>query len=496
MKKLVSIMLAIVLCFLSSGLDATVSAASSESGKPVIYLTYVPGYGEIDQIKGMVVSEDGTAIDPQNYRIAVFLQITPGGSYWEKPTSSYPYVDIQSDGSFSAHFITGGVDYNAQLIHMMVVPRDIEAGGDFYRSKSAALSYILITRGEGKATKITGDGYVNGKSTYTGYASLPADKVNEIFKVASGSIALNVGFYNIGRPGDQLTEMQIKKILKAIQPFTNMVRFYSASGDIGKAYSLAKTMGFQVIGSAWLSGDETADKAEMDALIDLCRKGLCAAAVVGSETLLRRDLRPAELAECLRYVKDAVSPLGIPVTTADTLGEITAYPAVTSLCDFIFFNYYPYWSGVSNEDAVENFIQVAEQLQANCVGKQVICSETGVPTKGQKISSKNDDGISTLAEPGEEYAAQYFDAIRQWTRKSGMQVFFFEACDEPWKYNSEGIAGENWGILDKDLNIKPAYGNSLFFQQKDLTSLLETKDTEPVSLIAYANRALFRVLSK
>jgi len=262
------------------------------------------------------------------------------------------------------------------------------------------------------------------------------------------TIALDVGFYlNGASHGSVLSEKQVRDCLLSIRPFTDTVRYYTCSGQVEKAYGITKKMGFQVVGSAWLSGYSDSDAEELEALIKICNSGLCDMAVVGSETLLRGDLSESKLISYINYVREQTGGR-IPVTTADDIGFFLRSPALCDACDVLFVNYYPYWSKVSDSGAVDAFIGQMEALQKKYPNKTVACSETGTPTAGEAQGS-------ATASP--QQAARYFEGVREWSLKTGTQVFYFEAFDESWKVRDEGIAGGNWGILDSDLKVKDCY---------------------------------------
>ena len=68
-------------------------------------------------------------------------------------------------------------------------------------------------------------------------------------------------------PGSALSEAKIRRHLEAVSAFADTVRFYNAGGEINKAYRIAHDMGFSVVGTAYLGGTESENKAELDALI-------------------------------------------------------------------------------------------------------------------------------------------------------------------------------------------------------------------------------------
>ena len=108
----------------------------------------MPAYGVNSPVTGVVFTEDGSAIDPEAYRISVFLQIYEGGEYWRKPYNDHPYTELGDDGSFSAVFNTGGEDINARILHILLVPSDYTPVS-FPDTERIALDHVTVVRTEG-----------------------------------------------------------------------------------------------------------------------------------------------------------------------------------------------------------------------------------------------------------------------------------------------------------------------------------------------------------
>ncbi|MDI9469361.1 MAG: glycosyl hydrolase family 17 protein [Bacillota bacterium] len=412
----------------------------------VIAMTYTPVYGEFGNFEGLVFGEDGGCFDPASYRISLYLQLSAGGSYWVKPTFAKPYTDLNSDGSFSISYATGGSDQNATHLHIMLIPSTCTPAASFEQTRAQALDYVLITR------TAAGDVTVEPERQAPGQEG--GHKSSGLV-VSADRIAVNVGFYTDGSaPGSGLSLDLIQRQLEHVAEFSDTVRIFGSAGELGKVYPLARTLGFTVIGTAWLCGDENADKLELDALIANCNNGLVRVACVGSETLLRGDLTPDELIWDINYVRERLTDSSIPVTTADSVDVLLSRPEVRNACDILMPNCYPYWAGVSITDAGANFAASMASLKARAAGKEIVVSETGWPTAGQTIGDAN---------AGEQEAAQYFEAVRNWSLSTGTPLFWFEAADEPWKTADEGASGAHWGILTNDFVLKDAYAETDFF---------------------------------
>ncbi len=442
MKRILSL----VLC---TALLCTLLPVSAAAGSaPVIAMTYTPAYGSSDGFEGQLFTEDGSSFDPSAYRISLYLQLSAGGSYWVKPTYAMPYANVNADGSFYIDYDTGGSDQNATLIHIMLIPASCTPGSSFSATRAKALDYVKITRSS------------SGQVTVAPERSLPdapeANPKHSGLRADGRRLAVNVGFYTDGSaPGSKLPEALITRQLRAVSDFADTVRFFGSAGELTKAYSIAYDMGFTVIGTAWLNGNEANDKAELDALISLCNKGLVRLACVGSETLLRGDLTEQQLISDIQYVKDRLNDFSLPVTTAESVELLLEKPALRKACDILMPNCYPYWAGTSIDTAAESFVATLATLRAKAGGKEILISETGWPTAGQGIAK---------AKAGEAEASRYFEEIRAWSLASNIPVIWFDAADEPWKAADEGESGAHWGFMTKDMQLKDAYADTSFFR--------------------------------
>ena len=440
--------------------DLIMEEVKTETGSashPVIALTYVPPYGEGTPVCGVVFSEDGSSFTPSDYRISVFVQASEGAQAYPKPTNVTPYTKLGGDGTFSAVFNTNpqGYDLVVKVIHIMLIPSSYTPSS-LAATQSVALDSVKVTRAEDGGITITPD-----REAPETPGAEPA--INAPFSVSEDKIGFGVGFYTDGSmAGSALSESQIRQHLEAIAEYTDTVRFYSTSGPERAAYSIAREMGFNIVGTAYLTGSTAQDNAEMDALIELCNSGLVDVALVGNETLLDTGNGPKLTAEQLiadiQYVRAGVTDSSIPISTADSVDVLLANSSVRNACNIIVPHCYPYWGGSHIDSAAQSFISQMGALKAVSGDKQVLIGETGWPTGGSSNGS---------AVPNEENAVQYFEQIRDWSVSTGTYVLYFAAFDEPWKAgpSGEGDVGAHWGFMTTQLELKDGYANTEFFDR-------------------------------
>lgn len=250
--------------------------------------------------------------------------------------------------------------------------------------------------------------------------------------------------------GDQVSEEELRELMTIIVPHTQWIRTFGCGSGQEIAGQIAHELGIKAAIGAWLSSDLTANEREIASLINISLAGEADLAIVGSEVLLRDELSEEQLIGYINRVKEAVP--GIPVTTACTYDTILSHPAIITAVDVVFVNYYPYWSGIEVDQALDAIDSWHQQVIAASGGKEVIVSETGWPSCGNQIGG---------AVPSPENAAFYFQSFASWAEANDVPYFYFEAFDERWKVRHEGPQGACWGIWDDNVKLKPGFGDEL-----------------------------------
>lgn len=245
------------------------------------------------------------------------------------------------------------------------------------------------------------------------------------------------------KPGDQLSEEQIKRRMKIIKPYTNWVRSFSCTDGNEAIPRIAREMGMKTLVGAWLGDDPGINKREIDGLIKLGKEGYVDIAAVGNEVLLRNDLTEDELLGFINQVKKALP--NIPVGYVDAYYEFTIKPRITEACDIVLANCYPYWEGCSIEYSLIYMKDMYNRALKAANGKKVIITETGWPNLGSSLHG---------AVPSFENAIKYFVNTQQWSEAEDIEVFYFSSFDESWKVGAEGDVGAFWGLWDKNEKLK------------------------------------------
>ncbi|MGN8225096.1 glycoside hydrolase family 17 protein [Gracilimonas sp. BCB1] len=276
---------------------------------------------------------------------------------------------------------------------------------------------------------------------------MPADEIDSLFRevLDSGIHGLCFSLYEEGqKPGDRISEEQVRRRMEVIAPHTDWVRSFSCIEGNEHIPKVATDLGIQTLVGAWLGDDKEKNEQEIDNLIRLTEDGLVDIAAVGNEVLYREDLEESELLGYIKEVKQRI-PNDIPVGYVDAYYEFVQRPQLTALCDVILCNCYPFWEGTSYKDSLQHMRQMYHQVKEIANGKEVIISETGWPSKGESLGGANPSKINAM---------KYFINANLWTQDEGIESFYFSSFDESWKVRAEGEVGACWGIWDKDGKLK------------------------------------------
>ena len=259
--------------------------------------------------------------------------------------------------------------------------------------------------------------------------------------------ALDKGIYGLcfspyqkgQKPGDIISEAQIRRKLEIIRPYTKWIRTFSTTKGNEQIPILAKEYGFKTLVGAWLDGNTETNQNEIAGLIELADKGFVDIAAVGNEVMYRGEMEEHTLIEYIEVVKNAIPE--IPVGYVDAYYEFADRPKITEVCDVILANCYPFWEGCSLEYSLVYMKQMYAQAELAAKGKQVIITETGWPSKGANFEASI---------PSYDNALKYFINAQKWSSEDNIPMFYFSSFDESWKVDAEGDVGAYWGLWDED----------------------------------------------
>lgn len=265
----------------------------------------------------------------------------------------------------------------------------------------------------------------------------------DVFK--DGMHGLCFSLYEDGqKPGDIISEEQVRRRMAIIAPYTKWVRSFSCTEGNEFIPIIAREYGIKTLVGAWLGNDPEVNEREIKGLIKLAKEGFVDIAAVGNEVMYRKDLSEDELIEFIKKVRDEI-PTTIPVGYVDAYYEFTIKPRITEACDLILTNCYPFWEGSNIEYSLAHMKSMYHQAKSVANGKKIIITETGWPSQGESFKDSH---------PSRENAIKYFINSQLWSKDEDIDIFYFSSFDESWKVGAEGEVGAYWGIWDKNEKLK------------------------------------------
>ncbi len=245
------------------------------------------------------------------------------------------------------------------------------------------------------------------------------------------------------KPGNRLSESQIRMRMEIIAPYTRAIRSFSCTDGNELIPRIAKEYGLRTLVGAWISDDKAANEKEIAGLIETAKAGYVDVAAVGNEVMLREDLPEEVLIAYIERVKAAIP--NIPVGYVDAYYQFEEHPRIAEICDVILSNCYPFWEACPLEYSFPYIKDMYARARKVSKGKPVIITETGWPNIGTAFHG---------AIPSRENALKYFNNVVTWAKEEGIELYYFSSFDETWKIDDEGDVGAYWGLWDKDGNYK------------------------------------------
>ena len=218
------------------------------------------------------------------------------------------------------------------------------------------------------------------------------------------------------KPGDELSESQIRKRLEIIKPYTKWIRSFSCTDGNEFIPRIAKEMGVKTLVGAWLGDNPDINEKEIEGLITLAHEGYVDVAAVGNEVMYRGDLTERELLDKIYHVKSSIQDLNIPVGYVDAYYEFEERPDITGACDVILANCYPFWEGCNMDYSLLYMKDMFNKAKRAGRGKRVIITETGWPSEGTSLQG---------AFPSEENAIKYFINAQKWSKEEGIDCLLY-----------------------------------------------------------------------
>jgi exo-beta-1,3-glucanase (GH17 family) len=482
MKRILSIIL-------SATLLIALFPLMSQTAEPAAFtFTSIPARGDSNLfISGSVSGLTNTS----DYRITAYIRVA-GNRWGPKPASDAPFTAISTSGQFQLQYASYGQagDLTADEIAVFLVPIGTSALA-FDELQANHIIQALITRDNSGGIRVDG---VDWRQTAPELSDEPeryAD-FDTIFpgvrKNVTDSARFSVNYSPFVAPytvhgGAVPPESLVREHLTLLARNFDSVRFFTAQDSLLFMYEIARELGLNVIGTAWIDGgmSDTAIERQLDNLIELANSGRVTIASVGSEVLFRGTYETskssAEMLGYIEYVRAGITA-PVPVTYMDesrffnSHTDLAGLEELNAAVDLILYSHYPIFGGSHINNAAREVGNVYRSI-ANLHNKPVIIAETGwLPQSETWYGS---------AVPDAESARRYWEEVQEWARVENVDVFWFNAFDEEWKGFEGRLDARNWGIYYGDGTLKETF-RFLDKTDEDKTDEADEPVTTPDSL--------------
>jgi exo-beta-1,3-glucanase (GH17 family) len=273
------------------------------------------------------------------------------------------------------------------------------------------------------------------------------------------------------------SKKEILEDLKIISQHWDCIRVYNAddvSEDILKVIKI-HDLEVKVMLGVWLvtennPADKMSNQTNVQRGIELANKypEIVKAINMGNETQVYWSGHKLEQITLISYIRELRRNTAIPVTTADDYNfwNKAESQAVAAEIDFIVTHIHPLWNGRFIENAISWQDSTYQDLKVKHPGKDIVLGETGWATcyNAEKIGP-GEQGTLMKGDVSLKTQENYLIRLDEWTSKSRVFTFLFEAFDEPWKGGGEDT-GENevekhWGVFYENRNPKESFQNYL-----------------------------------
>ena len=258
------------------------------------------------------------------------------------------------------------------------------------------------------------------------------------------------------------SDAALKADLVQLAGLSKRLRTYSAS-ELPNLPTLATEQGFKLTAGVWLDQRRDNNERELAAIVAASRQHpVIERVIAGNETLLRDEMKPAELHAYLDRLRAA---LQVPVSTAEPWHVWLKQPELAEHVDFITVHLLPYWEGLPVDRAVDYALERYAEVRAYFPDKKVVIGEIGWPSNGDRRAA---------AEATPDNQALFVRQFLARASRLDLDYYLMEAVDQPWKHATERAVGAHWGLLDAARQAKFAFAGPVqadpYWQGKALLS--------------------------
>jgi exo-beta-1,3-glucanase (GH17 family) len=206
-----------------------------------------------------------------------------------------------------------------------------------------------------------------------------------------------------------------------------------------------------------LQANRKANDLQINRLIELANEysDIVFSVSVGNEASVEWSDHQVPVERLISFVKRIKQSASQPVTFCENyvpwIGKLE--PLAAEL-DFISLHTYPVWEYQAVDAALQYTKQNYKGVAMHYPDKPVVVTEAGWTThsNGRGIEAWN---------VSQEFQAQYYGQLMDWSNQKQILTFVFEAFDEPWKGSDDPQEPEkHWGMFTVDRKPKLAMQES------------------------------------
>jgi exo-beta-1,3-glucanase (GH17 family) len=172
---------------------------------------------------------------------------------------------------------------------------------------------------------------------------------------------------------------------------------------------------------------------------------------VGNESCVDWSGNYVPVSRVVEFAKKVKQHAKQPVTFCENyVPWLNKLKPLAEVVDFISIHTYPVWEYKHIHEAIEYTNENYKAVAAVHTDKPIVITEAGWAT------NSNGRGIHP-EHVNEENQKVYYEDLMEWSAKSNVLTFFFEAFDEKWKGSPHPLEPEkHWGLFHTDRTPKAA----------------------------------------
>lgn len=200
-----------------------------------------------------------------------------------------------------------------------------------------------------------------------------------------------------------------------------------------------------------LEANKIANDNQIDRMIELAKEypEIVFSVSVGNEATVEWSENQVNVERLIGFVRRIKKTVKQPVTFCENYVPWTnKLESLVAELDFISLHTYPVWEYHSIESALEYTKQNYNSVANHYPDTPVIITEAGWTT------NSNGKGIEPW-NASQEFQAEYYSQLVDWSKEEEILTFVFEAFDEPWKGSDDPDEPEkHWGVFTVDRKPK------------------------------------------